>query len=505
MNIFDSAAINNWNGNGFSVEKNFLLLHSNTLASHSITVEKGDYSVTIIGKKRTGNGRATIKIVSEGDCEIFSEDIIVSKTSWTEFKFSFSADIQYGLSSFVIKRGSNSFGSMEIGRIKIERSDKKERSKRIKKREHRSSLPLTIDFPDLALRPKITFIIPYGIYGGAEVYIKNILENIDLNAYQVSLAFLAKNKFMHIIQDPRIEKRLCRNLDALQGFLISNEPDYIVYYNRADVYRLLSSAKETLNCKLIEIYHSDFKWPGSLSQVKTREGADLLFSVSESLGGDLLPEQKRFVIPVGISLKKFSFRGKDSEFKAQLLQGREKLIGCVARISPEKNIEYLLSLAKKLQKYSFIIVGDGPDLKAMRYFADDNVEFVGFKKDIQRYYSAFDGFVLPSKMEGTPISIIEAMASGATVFTSKVGAIPDIISDKETGIFLSGNRLRDAKIIKKYIDNQDIKINARRYVEENHDIIIKADEFMKNMIDYRRGFILKDSDDAGLPLPGRFI
>src|SRR5690606_4372572 len=100
-----------------------------------------------------------------------------------------------------------------------------------------------------------------------------------------------------------------------------------------------------------------------------------------------------------------------------------------------------------------------------------------------RYYGIFDAFMLTSKMEGTPISILEAMASGVPVFTSNVGQISSIIEDGETGFFLSDNPSKDAQLIRDNMFNHDVILQARKYVEETHDQEVITAKFVNSIID----------------------
>src|SRR5690606_36240499 len=149
-----------------------------------------------------------------------------------------------------------------------------------------------------------------------------------------------------------------------------------------------------------------------------------------------------------------------------------KVIGTVARLSPEKNINYLLDIAKNCPEFNFVIFGNGPQEQSLRRKINSegikNAFLLGFKKDIFRYYNLLDAFILPSTMEGTPISILEAMASGLVVFASNVGEIPTIIENNKNGFYLSLNLATDCKIIRDNIDNNFVGINAVSYVKEYH-------------------------------------
>ena len=63
----------------------------------------------------------------------------------------------------------------------------------------------------------------------------------------------------------------------------------------------------------------------------------------------------------------------------------------------------------------------------------DRVVFTGWRRDLPRIYADLDVLVVSSNNEGTPVSAIEAMASGCPVVATRVGGLPDLIDDGETG------------------------------------------------------------------------
>jgi glycosyltransferase involved in cell wall biosynthesis len=84
------------------------------------------------------------------------------------------------------------------------------------------------------------------------------------------------------------------------------------------------------------------------------------------------------------------------------------------------------------------MVGDGPDRERLEQVAHDlgiarATYFVGYQSDVAGYYRLFDAFVLPSVNEGTPVSAIEALASGTPVVATRVGGVPDVVTDGVDG------------------------------------------------------------------------
>jgi glycosyltransferase involved in cell wall biosynthesis len=121
----------------------------------------------------------------------------------------------------------------------------------------------------------------------------------------------------------------------------------------------------------------------------------------------------------------------------------ELIIGIVARLSEEKRhvdlFEAFAFLSKRFTNIKLLIVGDGPlrsrlEALARRLGIGDRAKFVGFQKDVHRYLSIMDIFVLPSRTEGAGIAIVEAMLWGLPVVASRVGGIPEIVGEQVAGL-----------------------------------------------------------------------
>lgn len=130
------------------------------------------------------------------------------------------------------------------------------------------------------------------------------------------------------------------------------------------------------------------------------------------------------VIPNAINLDRFGFRPADRERLRKKLGLEGKfVIANVARFSYQKNQEFLVrvfpEILKKKSNAMLVFVGDGDGLKEAAVLGDeldvgDRILFLGARKDVNELLSAFDVFVLPSRYEGLPVSLVEVQASGLT-------------------------------------------------------------------------------------------
>jgi len=170
---------------------------------------------------------------------------------------------------------------------------------------------------------------------------------------------------------------------------------------------------------------------------------DKIITVSGNLKKELVekfkiaPESKISVIELGFEL--------DELFKLPLRENSGTInIGIVGRLVPIKNHKMLFKIAKQLYNschapfVKLVVVGDG-ELRGEleRYTRElgikDIVEFRGWVKDLKAIYEGLDIVVLTSLNEGTPVSLIEAMAAGRPVVATRVGGVPDIVQDGRNG------------------------------------------------------------------------
>ncbi|MBI1321033.1 MAG: glycosyltransferase [Candidatus Hydrogenedens sp.] len=120
------------------------------------------------------------------------------------------------------------------------------------------------------------------------------------------------------------------------------------------------------------------------------------------------------------------------------------LIGGVGRLEPIKGFTYFveaaLRLADALPEARFVLAGQGSETEAIRRRAaplGDRFQMLGLRADVPALMAAFDVCVVPSVNEGMGRVLLEAGAAGTPVAASRVGGIPDIVDDGETGLLVA--------------------------------------------------------------------
>jgi glycosyltransferase involved in cell wall biosynthesis len=141
--------------------------------------------------------------------------------------------------------------------------------------------------------------------------------------------------------------------------------------------------------------------------------------------------------------------GEDSGRLSALLPQLERpVLGVVGRLSPEKGVDVFLDacalLRQRGQQYSALIAGVGPDEQRLRNQAtqlglDSSVHFLGSVHNVRALYDAIDVLVLPSRSEGLPNVLLEALGADRPVLCTRVGAVPEVLTDTLAGIIVPPN------------------------------------------------------------------
>jgi L-malate glycosyltransferase len=138
-------------------------------------------------------------------------------------------------------------------------------------------------------------------------------------------------------------------------------------------------------------------------------------------------------------------RNFDLPLRKELSKDGEKLLVHVSNFRPVKRpqdcVEIAARVREKGENVRLVMVGDGPERSACEYKAEqlgikDYTYFVGKRENIADYLAVADIFLLPSESESFGLAALEAQACEVPVIASRIGGIPEVVTDKETG-FLS--------------------------------------------------------------------
>ncbi len=214
---------------------------------------------------------------------------------------------------------------------------------------------------------------------------------------------------------------------------------------------------------------------------------DRIVAVSDKIRDELAaygvaPKEKIVTVPLGLELDEFldnaCWRGA---FRRELgLADDAPLVGIVGRLAPIKNHRLFLEMAAQMlarvPAARFVVVGDGLLRAELEEYAcvlgiAPQVTFAGWRRDLAKIYADLDALVVSSLNEGTPVSAIEAMASGCPVVATRVGGLPDLIAEGETGYLVesgdaSGLTRAVADLLGDRPKSEKMAQTARQFVRE---------------------------------------
>jgi glycosyltransferase involved in cell wall biosynthesis len=188
-------------------------------------------------------------------------------------------------------------------------------------------------------------------------------------------------------------------------------------------------------------------------------------------------EDKVFPYPVPVRFIKPDFK------ISKPLDRRQTTVGYIGRMSREKGVLNLLeaipSTCSRMNDVKFLLGGDGPLLEQVRgelagLVAQKRAQVLDWilHNEIPAYLNDMKLLVLPSYYEGLPTIVLEAMACGTPVLATRVGAVPDIVTDGETGFIMDDNSPQSiARNIIRALNHpalNQISRNARAYVDREY-------------------------------------
>jgi len=216
-------------------------------------------------------------------------------------------------------------------------------------------------------------------------------------------------------------------------------------------------------CKLVHTYHGHI-FHSYYGPIKTgfflfierllaRVATDRIVVITEQQRAEIhdrfrVGRKEQFaVIRLGLELNQFAeSHNKRSILRDQLeMQQDEMLVGVVGRLTAVKNHELFLravlefkqlSLNSQGRRVRFIIIGGGGLRDELQHLAESlglgtDVIFAGNRSDPENFYPALDVVALTSKNEGTPLTLIEAMANGRPVIATAVGGVVDLLGNPQ--------------------------------------------------------------------------
>nr|WP_321459144.1 glycosyltransferase [uncultured Vibrio sp.] len=353
---------------------------------------------------------------------------------------------------------------------------------------------------------KIFFLITSVDYGGAETQLLYLASELVSQGHECCVCSMrAPQELVKSFEDKDIK---VISLDMPKGGItissiyllykaIKNYQPDIVHSHMIHANLMSRFIRIFLRFKLVNTAHNVY------------EGGKLLEFVLKS--SDFLCESTTQVSPEG--LERYIEQGLFKEHKScfmknavklpeitesktlcdQVLAGHEDdfVFLSIGRLEPVKDYKNLLDAISliKHENVFFVIAGRGFLLDELQDYAvlknvDKKVKFLGARNDIDQLIASADAFVMSSKYEGLPISLLECMAQGLPVVSTEVGAIPNLIKTEINGFLVKPeDSVELAKAIDLLVELSEEKIQqmsaySRTLIKEQFSSTIIAKEWL---------------------------
>ena len=196
-------------------------------------------------------------------------------------------------------------------------------------------------------------------------------------------------------------------------------------------------------------------------------------------------------IPNGVDTSVFypigSLREK-TRLREKLTLPDKKIVAFIGRLDPQKRADLLIEIFNELGKVRedshLVIIGGGPEKEKIESMLNKNIAFAGTVDNVNDYLRASDLFVLPSLAEGMSNVILEAMATGLPVISTKISSNQEIIDNGTSGILLdiedrAGLKENIIRILGDSAFGDKLGQNARSRIVENFSIETVAAKYIE--------------------------
>ena len=368
------------------------------------------------------------------------------------------------------------------------------------RRQESNSIVIKVEQPYLNLkvmkkRPRILLALPFMIIGGADTILLRIFaalhDRYDITVVTTLAAppeYGDNTKEYQKITDEiyHLQNFLAgeaESRDFIRYLIVSRELDMIFIVGCELIYDMLPEIRNSY--PQVAVVDQLFNEVGHIRNNRKHASLIDLTIVANNVIRDVLVNQYREtvdkvrVIIHGIELVANSAELAESSAPLTGIADKKLLISYFARFSSEKAPDIFVEIMARLKKYDVqaVMTGNGPEYQRILDMIAacglrDIIYAPGFVEDIRPYLAQTDILLVPSRIEGLPIIILEALGLGVPVIASDLGGISTVVIHGYNGYICEpGNVGQFVQFIQQLLDNPDLlremKINAKVFANEN--------------------------------------
>lgn len=289
--------------------------------------------------------------------------------------------------------------------------------------------------------------------GGAETALLLLLEHLDRTAWEPTLLYVPCEPLESVADDARrlgLDVRAVPNTRELVRVLRRGRPS--VFHAHLSWPLAARQQLATAIAARVPAVVATYQLfpPGSFGRTAPLQGRLLAagmgrgIAVSDAIASALVerlgwPRRKIEVIRNSIPVERYQGE-RDAELHRTLSGGSGDFVFLTAaRLDAQKGLDVLLRATASVEGARFVIAGSGSERARLERAAaelGEKVAFLGRREDIGALLAASDAFVLPSLFEGTPLSLLEAMAAGKPIVASAVAGVDELVGHDESALLV---------------------------------------------------------------------
>jgi glycosyltransferase involved in cell wall biosynthesis len=341
------------------------------------------------------------------------------------------------------------------------------------------------------MHKKVAILDLNPFFGGGQKFILTIQKHLsDLNTYY----FLVRDQktFDQLIGNNKIyieEESFFSQIKTINNFISKNDIDIVIFNGNRPIYfspfinvKKKIAYKHTSN-NALQGYK---KIPGHIALNLSYLFFDKIVLLYSDAKKEVLWNRKKIQI-INNGVESFlSVKNHKNSQKINML--------CISRLDSNKGIMWLINVFMNTfgnnDNVQLQIAGIGDLYDELNDFIksrnSSNIKLLGFVKDINSELCNADIFILPSKFESFPLSILEAMSAGLPIIATNTGGIKEMVSDKMNGYlvnYLNDKDLKDSML--NLYQNEELRISQGNYSSKlfaERFIISKCVEKIENLI-----------------------
>ena len=356
-------------------------------------------------------------------------------------------------------------------------------------------------------KKKVLFLITKSNWGGAQRYVYDLATHLDYNQFEPVVALGGNGELDTMLKHAGVRvinlQKLKNTSSLSQAWQAGQELYQVVKKERPDVFHINSSVAGLLGTIVGRIAHLPriiftahgwafnenrpwwqkfiFKCLHWITVILSHRTIAVSGAIVRNLNWPGVKTKMKVLHPgrtIGVMYETKEAREKIIDFFPSLSAHKNDLwLVSVAELHPIKNFDVLIESIAKLppqkQNYKLVIIGKGKEKDYLEklikdYKLNEKVFLIGALPEAARFFKAFDIFILCSRSEAYGYVIHEAGLANLPVIATKVGGIPEIVTDNKSGLLIPPNDIPALqKAITLLLNNKTLREDLAQHHHQN--------------------------------------